>query len=222
MARHDNRMTDADLAAYQPVVDWLLSTTRSVRKRLDLEREVPREVIMECLRLATYAPTGSNAQSWRWIVVTDADTRRALAELYAGVGRAYLAMAKDSITDDPQTTRVYDSALYLADHLHEVPVHVIPCIYGRPDASALGGGSLYGSIVPAIWSFQLALRSRGLGSVYTTLHLGMEQQANELLGIPDGVTQAALIPVAWTKGTDFKPVARRPVEELTYFDRWKD
>jgi nitroreductase len=221
MTELDPNASTTDIAANQPVVDWLLSTTRSVRKRLDLEREVPREVILECLRLAVQAPTGSNSQGWRWIVVTDAGKRAALADLYRGVGTDYLAAAKDLRSGDDQTDRVYQSAYYLLEHLHEVPVHVIPCVYGRPDATALGAGSLYGSIVPAVWSFQLALRSRGLGSCYTTLHLGLEQQANELLGIPDGVTQAALIPVAWTKGTDFKPVARRPVEEITYWDSWK-
>lgn len=225
MARHDNRMTDttpADLAVHQPSVDWVLTTTRAVRKRLDLERDVPRDVILDCLRLATHAPTGSNSQSWRWIVVTDADKRAKLAECYRGIGEAYLSAAKDIASGDAQTDRVYQSAYYLLEHLHEVPVHVIPCIYGRPDATALGAGSLYGSIVPAIWSFQLALRSRGLGSCYTTLHLGMEKEANELLGVPDGVTQAALIPVAWTTGTDFQPVARRPIEEITYWDTWKE
>lgn len=222
MTEPDPNTSTTDLAANQPVVDWLLSTTRSVRRRLDLGREVPREVILECLRLAVQAPTGSNSQSWRWIVVTDAAKRAALADLYRGVGTDYLAAAKDMRSGDEQTDRVYQSAYYLLEHLHEVPVHVIPCVYGRPDATALGAGSLYGSIVPAVWSFQLALRSRGLGSCYTTLHLGLEQQANELLGIPDGVTQAALIPVAWTKGTDFKPVARRPVEEITYWDGWKE
>jgi nitroreductase len=218
-------MTDtipAELAAHTSSVDWLLSTTRSVRKRLDLERDVPREVILECLQLAVQAPTGSNSQGWRWIVVTDPEKRAALAEMYRVIGTGYLTAAKDMITDDDQTHRVYQSAFYLLEHLHEVPVHVIPCVYGRPDGSALGAGSLYGSIVPAIWSFQLALRSRGLGSCFTTLHLGVEDQANELLGVPDGVTQAALIPVAWTKGTDFQPVARRPVEEITYWNGWKE
>jgi nitroreductase len=225
MARHDNAMTSTssadDLAAHQPSVDWVLTTTRAVRKRLDLEREVPREVILECLRLAVQAPTGSNSQGWRWIVVTDADKRAQLADCYRAIGAPYLSAAKDQSSGDPQTDRVYQSAYYLLEHLHEVPVHVVPCVYGRPDATALGAGSLYGSIVPAIWSFQLALRSRGLGSCYTTLHLGMEQQANELLGLPDGVTQAALIPVAWTKGTDFQPVPRRPIEEITYWNSWK-
>lgn len=210
-----------DLDAHRASVDWLLTTTRSVRKRLDLERDVPREVIVECLRLAIQAPTGSNLQGWRWLVVTDPDKRAALADLYRRGGGDYLNAAKEQGTGDGQNDRVIDSAHYLMEHLADVPVHVIPLVYGRPDATAVGAGSLYGSIIPAIWSFQLALRSRGLGSCYTTLHLPFEHEAAELLGIPDGLTQAALIPVAWTKGTDFKAVARRPVEEITYWETWK-
>jgi nitroreductase len=154
-------------------------------------------------------------------VVTDAPKRSALADLYRRGGTDYLTSAVEQGTGDAQTDRVIESAHYLLEHLHEVPVHVIPCIYGRPDATALGAGSLYGSIVPAVWSFQMALRSRGLGSCYTTLHLAFEDEARDLLGIPEGVTQAALLPVAWTRGTDFRPVARRPVEEITYWDHWK-
>ena len=228
MARHDNAMSDSDpdqattdLDRHRESVDWLLSTTRSVRKRLDLTREVPREVILECLELAIQAPTGSNLQGWRWLVVTDADKRAALADMYRRAAFDYLTSSKENGTGDAQTDRVIDSAHYLMEHLAEVPVHVIPLVYGRPDATAIGAGSLYGSIVPAVWSFQLALRSRGLGSTFTTLHLLFEQEANELLGVPDGLTQAALLPVAWTVGTDFKPVTRRPVEEITYWERWK-
>lgn len=209
-------MTTFDL----DTVDRLLSTTRSVRKRLDLDRPVEREVLLECLQLAVQAPTGSNAQSWRWLVVTDPALRARLAELYNEFGRAYLEAGASTAADE-QTGRVLDSAVYLADHLAEVPVHVIPCIYGRPDASALGGASLFGSILPAVWSFQLALRSRGLGSCFTTLHLAKEAEAAELLDIPDNVTQCGLVAVAYTKGTDFKPAVRPPVSGITYWDRWK-
>ena len=201
-------------------VDQLLSTTRSVRKRLDLERPVEPEVVLECLQLAVQAPTGSNSQSWRWLVVTDPDKKAALADLYSRVGREYLAGAAAAAQPGDQTGRVVKSALYLAEHLAEVPVHLIPCVYGRPDGSALGAASMYGSILPAVWSFQLALRSRGLGSCYTTLHLGLEQEANELLGIPENVTQCGLVAVAHTKGTDFRPADRRPVQEITYLDHW--
>lgn len=199
--------------------DELLSTTRSVRKRLDLERPVEREVILECLRLAVQAPTGSNEQGWRWMVVTDPTKRARIAELYREAGAAYLEQAAASA--EGQTRRVYESAFYLTQILDRVPVHVIPCIERRFDGAANGiAASAYGSILPAAWSFLLALRSRGLGSVWTTLHLFKEREVAELLGIPDDVTQVALFPVAYTIGTDFKPASRRPVEELTYWDEW--
>jgi nitroreductase len=205
-------------------VDHLLSTTRAVRKRLDLGRPVEPVVIAECLRLAIQAPTGGNSQGWRWIVVTDADKRAALADAYRKTWVPYIAASRATNPDvGEQQDRVMDSASYLADHLHEVPVHVIPCIYGR----SLGGGELvesaglFGSIYPAVWSFQLALRSRGLGSAFTTLHLPHAAEAAELLGIPDTVVQTALIPVAYFTGDDFKPAVRRPVEEITYWNGWK-
>lgn len=212
------RVSDApfDLAE----TDRLLSTTRSVRKRLDLERPVDLAVVLDCIRLAQQAPTGSNGQSWRWMVVTDPDKRAAIARCYTEAGGGYLRAAAGQEMD-PQTRRVYESALALTDILDRVPVHVIPCIEGRidnvPNAFA---ASMYGSILPAAWSFLLALRSRGLGSVWTSLHLWKEQEVAELLGIPDDITQVALFPVAHTKGTDFKPAARPPAEDITYFDTW--
>lgn len=211
-------------------VDELLTTTRAVRKRLDLERPVPPEVINECLDLAIQAPTGGNQQTWRWVVVTDADKRKALAEMYREAwnvvyknqGEDAMAEARPEIED--QQRRVYRSADFLADNLERVPVHVIPCILGTlPEGTpAWMAASFLGSIIPAVWSFQLALRSRGLGSAYTTLHLAHHAKAAELLGIPDTVTQVALIPVAYTKGTNFKPAERRPVSEITYWDSWKN
>jgi nitroreductase len=201
--------------------DALLSTTRAVRKRLDLERDVPSEVILECLRLAIQAPTGSNAQGWRWMVVTDPDKRAALADIYRRGAGDYFSQRNDSIDPNSQTGRVVSSATYLAENLQHVPVHVIPMIIGKPDGTNVQGAGLYGSIIPAMWSFQLALRSRGLGSCYTTLHLNLEHEAAELLGIPPHLSQAGLIPVAYTKGTDFKPATRGPVEEITYLNSYK-
>ena len=202
------------------VTDHLLTTTRAVRRRLDLDRPVEPEVVLDCLRIATQAPTASNDQNWRWVVVTDAHTRAALADIYARAGRDYLARAATTETDD-QTRRVYESALHLTDILARVPVHVIACVErpvdGMPNMIA---AAIYGSIMPAAWSFQLALRSRGLGSVWTTLHLLYEGEVAELLGIPEGVTQVALFPVAYTVGVDFKPAARPPVESVTYWNRW--
>lgn len=204
-------------------VDQLLSTTRAVRKRLDLGRPVPDDVLLECLQLAVQAPTGSNRQGWRWMVIRDQAKKDALAELYNKAGRSYLEQGATAVETGTQTARVMDSALYLADHLAEVPVLVIPLVVGRLEDLPIGGAAagLFGSIIPAMWSFQLALRSRGLGSCYTTLHLAHEAEAAELLGIPGHLTQAGLLPVAYTLGTDFKPAARPPVEEITYLDTYK-
>ncbi len=216
---------DFDLAQ----TDSLLSTTRAVRKRLDLERDVPDDVLLECLQLAVQAPTGSNQQGWRWMVVRDAEKKAGLAEIYRKAGGEYLAAAAADSDGAGQMGRVLDSANYLAQNLENVPVMVIPMIIGRLDEAVASGGNitnasagLMGSIIPAMWSFQLALRSRGLGSCYTTLHLGLEQEAAELLEIPAHMTQAGLLPVAYTKGTDFKAAKRPPVEEITYLDTYKN
>ena len=203
------------------MTDALLATTRAVRKRLDLDKPVPRAIIDECLELAVQAPTGSNSQGWRWVVVDDADKRRALADLYRKGAEAYLSSAVQDAPDG-QTGRVFKSAMYLMEHLHEVPVHVIPCLAGRPpaDAPMVALGGMFGSIFPAVWNFQLALRARGLGSTLTTLHLQYEQAAAELLGIPDDVIQVALLPVAYTKGTDFRRAKRPPVAGITHWNAW--
>jgi nitroreductase len=201
-------------------IDELLTTTRSVRKRLDLTRPVGREVILECLQLAMQAPTASNAQDWRWLVITDADKRAAIAEIYCSIGAKYLPDGAAAATD-PQTRRVYSSALDLTATLAKVPVHVIPCLQRRFDGNDLVvASSAWASIIPAGWSFLLALRSRGLGSVWTTMHLAKEQEVAELLGIPATVTQAALFPVAYTVGTDFRPASRPPAETVTFWDSW--
>jgi nitroreductase len=204
-------MTDFDLAT----VDHLLSTTRAVRKRLDFSRPVPRDVILDCLRLAIQAPTGSNAQLWRWLVIEDASVRATLAEIYRNPPAAPPGPGEAQPEQTPQQARVMDSAMYLRAHLEEVPVLVIPCTEKKG-----GAAGWQPSIYPAVWSFMLALRSRGLGSVITTVHLFREQEVAELLGVPDGYAQACLLPVAYYTGDDFQPAVRRPVEEITYFDRW--
>ncbi len=201
--------------------DELLATTRAVRKRLDLTRPVPRELINECLELAVQAPTGSNSQTWRWVVVDDADKRKALADLYKKGAEGYLTAAGEQTTD-AQTQRVFTSAVYLMEHLHEVPVHLIPCVQGKPEDPvplAMASG-LYGSIYPAVWSFQLAARARGLGTALTTLHLLHAKEAAEILGLPDDVLQVALLPVAYTIGTDFKRAKRPPVADITHWNTW--
>jgi nitroreductase len=202
--------------------DRLLASTRSVRRRLDLTRPVPRDVVLECLRLAVQAPTASNGQRWRWVVVDDPATRRALGDIYRRMGERYLR-GYDVPEASTQTDRVLASANYLADIITEVPMLVVPCITGRLESTAPAlAASFYGSIVPAIWSFQLALRSRQLGSCFTTLHLAHEAEARDLLGIPEDVTQVALLPVAYTTGGDFSPASRPPVEGITYWNRWGD
>jgi nitroreductase len=212
----DLAVTDNDFEA----IDHVLTTTRAVRKRLDLTRPVPREVVLDCLRLAIQAPTGGNSQGWRWLVVDDAQKRAEIAALYKKRADPYLGGYR-KLSDNANP--VLDSSEYLTEHLHEVPVFVIPCILGRlPESpSNEDAAGFYGSILPGVWNFQLALRSRGLGSVFTTLHLAYEREAGEILGIPETVTQAALIPVAYTVGTDFKPAARRPIDQITYWNGWK-
>lgn len=202
--------------------DKLLTTTRAVRKRLDLDRPVARQVILDCIDIAQQAPTGGNRQTWHWIVVTDEAKREAVAEVYADTSRDYLSGpgAQDTPNQE-QTQRVRASARHLPEVLHRVPVHVIPCARGNPLELPLAGqASFFGSIIPAVWSFQLALRSRGLGSAYTTLHLRQAERTAELLGIPEDFTQIALLPVAYTQGTEFKPVGRPPVEDIVSFDAW--
>ena len=206
--------------------DEVLTTTRSVRKRLDFDKPVPREVLMECLDLALQAPTGSNNQGWQWVFVEDPAKKRALAEIYRTNATPYLSMEKPKTGDmrDEQRPRVEDSARYLNDHLHEVPVLLIPVLEGKPTDTPSGQSAGYwGSLLPAVWSFMLALRSRGLGSAWTTLHLlgDGERQAAELLGIPfDSYSQAGLFPIAYTKGTDFRRAKRLPAEQLTHWDTW--
>lgn len=201
--------------------DELLSTTRAVRRRLDLTRPVEREVLEECLRLAQQAPTASYRQHWHFVVVTDAEKRAALGELWSGVARRYLG-ARRSAEASGSAARLLASVEHLIDHMGEVPVHVIPCVEGRTDGKpAAAQASTWGSIVPATWSFMLACRSRGLGTAWTTFHLQHEREAAELLGIPyDEVMQAALVPVAYTLGTDFKPGRRAPLETMVHWDAW--
>jgi len=207
-------------------VDQLLTTTRSVRKRLDFDKPVSRDVVMECLELALQAPTGSNAQGWQWVFVEDPAKKKALADIYRANATPYLDLPKPERGDirDDQIDAVMSSAKYLNENLEKAPVLMIPCLEGRPDgAPAAMSASYWGSLLPAVWSFMLALRSRGLGSAYTTLHLlgEGEKQAADLLGIPyDKYSQGGLFPIAYTKGTDFRPAKRLPAEQLSHWDSW--
>ena len=209
--------------------DELLTTTRAVRKRLDLTRPVERSVIEACLAIAQQAPTGANRQDWHVVVVTDPGRRAALADCSrrgwqryddAGGGAGNLRTG-DPVRDAVQA-RVGNSSASLARHMAEVPVLVVPCIAGRTDGLPVAAqAGTWGSILPAVWSFMLAARVRGLGTVWTTLHLAHEREAAAALGIPyDEVMQAALIPVASTRGTAFTPAHRAPLAAAVHWDGW--
>lgn len=210
------------------MADELLTTTRSVRKGLDFTRPVEPAVIKRCIEIATQAPTGGNAQGWHFIVITDADKRASIATLYKQSFDIYVGARREqaAATDsaDPhvaQTARVLQSAIYLSEHMGEAPMLIIPTIEGRVEHSGpMAQAGLYGSILPAAWSLMLALRARGIGSAWTTLHLRYEKEAAALLGIPDTITQAALLPVAYLKNTNLKPAKRLPAAERTYWNEW--
>ena len=206
--------------------DEVLTTTRSVRKRLDFSRPVEPELIKACLEIALQAPTGGNRQQWHFVVVTDPAKRQALGDIYR---RGFEIYRSTSIVRSfPDTERgrtlqrIVDSSSYLAEHLHEAPALVIPCIRGRLDGkSSLEQAGAWGSILPAAWSFMLAARARGLGTTWTTIHLYFEKDAADVLGIPyDKITQAALIPVAYTQGTDFAPAKREPLDAVVHWEQW--
>jgi len=215
--------------------DALLSTTRAVRRRLDFERPLPLELVRECLSLALQAPSGSNAQGWHFVLVTDAEKRRKIGELYRQAFGFYrtqpssahgLAKRAEGSADARVMGAVVDSAEYLSENLHRAPALLIPCVTGRiegapPQILNVMAAGLYGSILPALWSFMLAARARGIGTAWTTLHLLHEKTVAEILGIPyDRVMQTALTPVAFTKGTDFKPTKRKPVDQVLHVDSW--
>jgi nitroreductase/uncharacterized protein YndB with AHSA1/START domain len=202
-------------------IDTLLSTTRAVRRRLDFTREVPDEVLLRCIDLAEQAPSGGNVTSRRWLVIRDPDTKARLAALYRDAGGRGLIETAERLRGSAHAReRVVTSAAYLAQHLARVPVLVLVTIWGTHDGSGRPG--LFDSVLQAAWSFCLALRARGFGSAWTTLHLGRAQEVADLLAIPDGVTQVVLLPVAYTHGTDFTPAPRRPATAITWFDRWGD
>jgi nitroreductase len=208
--------------------DALLTTTRSVRKRLDFSRPVEAELLEECIDLALQSPTGSNQQGWHIVVVTDEDKRKAIADVYREGFTAYQAMKEG---EDPgfgeddlraeQMPRVYDSASYLAENMEKAPAFVLFCVEGRVEnAGVIGQASLYGSVLPAAWSFMLAGRARGLGMAWTTIHLFNEKAVAELLGLPDNVTQTVLFPVAYFTGDGFKPAKRLPASSVTHWNSW--
>jgi nitroreductase len=206
--------------------DELLTTTRTVRRRLDLTREVPMALVRECLEIALQAPSGSNRQGWHWVVVTDAGRRAAIGEVYRRAVQDYLAspgFAGRLFPDDAERSavqqRVGESVRYLGEHLGEVPVLVLPCLRARSLPAGNQAG-LWGSILPAAWSFMLAARARGLGTAWTTLHLAHEAEVARILRLPDDVRQAVLIPTAYYTGRTFKPAQRGSLEDVLHVDRW--
>ena len=211
-------------------VDEVLATTRAVRKRLDFEKSVEPEIIKECLEAAIQSPTGSNSQSWQWLVVTDPEQRAELADLYKQgwelysqmEGNVQTAYKGDEDARIAQQNRVQDSAAYLAENFEKVPVMMIPILPGRFEGlPSVASAAMLGSILPGAWSFMLAARERGLGTAWTTIHLMFEEQAAEVLGIDyQSYTQCALITCGYSKGTDFKPAKRPPLETVLHWDRW--
>lgn len=206
--------------------DELLTTTRAVRKRLDLTRPVPRELLLECVEIALQAPTGSNRQGWHFVFVSDPEKKAALADLYRQGFDPYSSMPRPEYPEgDPRGARqdvVGESARYLRDRFHEVPWMLIPVHHGRVDGqpAAMQAG-FWGSLLPAVWSFMLAGRARGLGTAWTTLHLPFEREAAEVLGIPyDSFTQGGLMPVAYYTGDTFKPAERLPAESVVHWESW--
>jgi nitroreductase len=206
--------------------DELLSTTRSVRKRLDLSKPVPIELIRECIEIALQAPSGSNQQTWHWIVVTDPDQRAAIGAVYQRCFAAYAAAGGTDAqrhADDPERAatqrRIGESAAWLGDHMGDVPVLVLACIRSS-DLPAGNQAGLWGSILPAAWSYMLAARARGLGSAWTTMHLRYEDEVAALLGLPADIRQGALIPTAYYTGETFRPASRQPLDSVLHVDRW--
>ena len=210
--------------------DELLSTTRAVRKRLDFDRAVPDEIVRECVDLAMQSPSGSNNMTMQFVVVRDPAKRAALGEIYRQCYGIYTQMDgiyirsidKGEDTANAQQQRSADSADFLGEHMGDAPVLVIPCTFGRIDnVPAMMGASMSANVMPAMWSFMLAARARGLGTCWTTVHLMMEQAAAEVLGIPfDQVQQVCMSPLAYTKGTDFKPAVRPPADSIIHWDGW--
>jgi len=200
----------------------VLTTTRAVRKRIDFDRAVDRQIIEECVDIAQQAPSGSNRQDWAWIMIDDPATKHALAEMYRANFTPYIESTEPP-PEGSRQARIRDSAIYMSERLHEVPLMVIPCIRGRLDegASTVMQAARWGSLLPAVWSFCLALRERGLGSSWTTLHLPSEREAAEVVGLNfDGYTQAGLFPIGYTLGNSFKLAKRTPASETVHWNQW--
>ena len=205
---------------YHSLVDHALMTTRGVRRRLDFERDVDDQTILDCIDVAEQAPTGGNNGSRRWIVIRDQDTKDRMAELYLSAGVDWVIQAADRLKGTGhQNEALMQGAKHLGENISRAPALVIPTVIGRHDGSGRPG--LFDSVIQSAWSFMVALRARGLGTVWTTMYLNEADAVAELLDLPDEVTQICLFPVAYTVGTDFKATSRRyPARDITYFDRY--
>ena len=205
---------------YQAIVDHALMTTRGVRQRLDFDRDVDDQIILDCIDVAEQAPTGGNNGSRRWMIVRDQQTKDRMAELYLSAGVDWvIETAKRLEGSGHQNERLMAGARHLGENIARTPALVIPTILGRHDGSGRPG--LFDSVIQSAWSFMVALRSRGLGTVWTTMYLNEAPAVAELLELPDHVTQICLFPVAYTIGTDFTPTSRRhPAADIAYFDRY--
>ena len=200
-------------------VDYVLSTTRSVRLRLDFERSVDPQIILDCIDIAEQAPTGGNIGSRRWIVITDPEKKAQISDLYLKSAGNWMIAARDRLTGTGHPKeKMFKSAAHLAENLEKSPAIVIPAIIGTHDNSGRPG--LFDSVIQSAWSFCLALRSRGLGTAWTTAILSETDELKRILDLPEGTTEIAMFPVAWTKGLDFKPVPRASAREITYFDSY--
>jgi len=226
---------ELDLTINVGTVDHVLKTTRSVRLRLDLERPVADALIESAIDVALQAPTGANAQTWRFVVVTDPDVRAKIAELYrqasarylagdTGLSRTGVSVNQEYAADDPRQIgmpKVIKSAVHLIENIHRVPVLIVAFIEGRfENEDVFTQGSMWGSILPAAWSLMLALRTRGVASAWTTFTLMYEAEMREILGVPDTYTQAVLLPVAWLKGSETRAANRFPAREVTFWNEW--
>ena len=172
---------------------------------------VPDELITRLLQAAIKAPSGGVRQGWSFVVIRDQETRRKIGDIYR-------TGAKFVIRPDmtPQQLKVYGAAQHLEDHIEDVPVLILACIQGDP-ASTTWGASIY----PAVQNILLAARALGLGSVLTTRHRRFEEEIKQLLGIPEDVVTAALIPIGFpAEGSRYGPTRRRPLQEVAFNDRW--
>jgi nitroreductase len=215
--RHERTGFDLD------EIDRLLTTTKQVRQRLDLTRPVPTDELLTCIEIAGHAPMGGNLERNRWMIIDDQAAKAAIGERFEAVGRPYLE-TNSAVRLDDRSQRVIESATYLIEHFAEVPALVLSMRLDRPPLGQSQGqvAAYYGSVLPGVWSFQLAARSRGIGSAWTTFHLEHEAEIADLLGIPPTVTQVCLLAVGYYTGDSFSPAPRRPASDVTYLNRWKN